>query len=233
MNQEYKCVLSIGIRCFTEIFLKELGLKKFSSPFDGLFLSSVNDIIYLLENKIEKNYLIHTENDEKYKSYNDKWGYRTIHTKLDDINNINISYHNATFPHHNLNEKETFNHFKRCFDRFDIIEKKKIKTLFCLFLHPTYPGYKNVTNNDIDILSGHLQTKYNCHLLVIYFFKTNSNEKYSSLKKTDNCSIYKINNNGHNFKDISTELIDIFENFNIKKEYLLSYKDISEYLNNE
>ena len=27
MNQQYKCVLSIGIRCFTEIFLKELGLK--------------------------------------------------------------------------------------------------------------------------------------------------------------------------------------------------------------
>ena len=28
MNKEYKCVLSIGIRCFTEIFLKELKLKK-------------------------------------------------------------------------------------------------------------------------------------------------------------------------------------------------------------
>ena len=48
MNQQYKCVLSIGIRCFTEIFLKELGFKKFSSPFDGLYLSSINDIIYLL-----------------------------------------------------------------------------------------------------------------------------------------------------------------------------------------
>ena len=62
---------------------------------------------------------------------------------------------------------------------------------------------------------------------------TNSNEKYSLFKKTDNCSIYKINNNSHNFNDINTELIDIFENFNIKKDKLLSYKDISEYLNNE
>ena len=79
MNQQYKCVLSIGIRCFTEIFLKELGFKKFSSPFDGLYLSSVNDIIYLLKNKIEEDNLIHTENDEKYKSYNEKWGYRSIH----------------------------------------------------------------------------------------------------------------------------------------------------------
>ena len=44
-------------------FLKELGFKKFSSPFDGLYLSSINDIIYLLKNKIELNNLIHTENN--------------------------------------------------------------------------------------------------------------------------------------------------------------------------
>ena len=83
MNKEYNCVLSIGIRCFTEIFLKELGFKKFSSPFDGLFLSSINDIIYLLEHKIEEVKLIHTQNDEKYKSYNDKCGFRSFHKKLD------------------------------------------------------------------------------------------------------------------------------------------------------
>ena len=82
MNKEYECVLSLGIRCFTEIFLKELKLKKFSSPFDGLFLSSINDIIYLLEHKIEEDNLIHTQNDEKYKSYNEKWGDRSLHKKL-------------------------------------------------------------------------------------------------------------------------------------------------------
>ena len=64
MDSEYKCVLSLGIRCFTEIFLKELELKKFSSPFDALYLSSINDIIYLLENKIEPKYLIHTQNEK-------------------------------------------------------------------------------------------------------------------------------------------------------------------------
>jgi hypothetical protein len=228
MNEEYKCILSIGIRCFTEIFLKELELKNFSSPFDGLFLSSINDIIYLLEHKIEEVKLIHTQNDEKYKSYNEKWGYRSLHKKLDNYffdkkNYIDSSYHYATFPHHNLKDKKKVDHFKRCFDRFDIIEKNKIKTLFCLFLHPKYPGYKKVTNNDIEILSNYLKNKYNCHLLVIYFFRTNSNEKYSLLKKTDNYSIYKINNNSWNFIDIKYELTSIFKNFNIKNDNLINY----------
>ena len=228
MNQGYKCVVSLGIRCFTEIFLKDLGLKKFSSPFDGLFLSSVNDIIYLLKNKIEEDNLIHTENDEKYKSYNEKWGYRSLHKRLDNSffdkkNYIDSSYHYATFPHHNLNKPNTIKHFKRCFDRFDIIEKKKIKTLFCLFLHPKYPGYKKVTSNDIEILSNYLKTKFNCHLLVIYFLKTNSNEKYSLFKKTEHYSIYNINNNSHNLINVKNELIDILDIFKIQSKNLLTY----------
>jgi len=238
MNQEYKCVLSLGIRCFTEIFLKELGLKKFSSPFDGLFLSSINDIIYLLEHKIEERKLIHTQNNEKYKSYNEKWGYRSLHSKLDnsffDKNNyIDSSYHYATFPHHNLNKPNIIKHFKRCFDRFDIIDKKKIKTLFCLFLHQKYPGYKKVTSNEIEILSNYLKTKYNCHLLAIYFLKTNNNEKYSLFKKTNHYSIYNINNNSHNLINVKNELVDILNIFKIQSKNLLSYKDICEYLNNE
>ncbi len=231
MNQEYKCIMSLGIRCFTEIFLKELELKKFSSPFDGLFLSSINDIIYLLEHKIEEDKLIHTQNNEKYKSYNEKWGYRTLHKNLDntqvDKNNyIDSSYHCATFPHHNLNDKKIVEHFERAFDRFDTIARNKIKTLFCLFLHPKYPGYTNINNNDFETLSNYLKIKYNCHLLVIFFFKTNSKENYSLLKKTDHYSIYKINNNSHNFNSVKNELIEILTIFDIKEENLLSYKEL-------
>ena len=193
MNQQYKCVLSIGIRCFTEIFLKELGFKKFSSPFDGLYLSSINDIIYLLKNKIELNNLIHTENNPKFKLYNQKWGYRSIHKKLDnsfmDINDIDSSYHFATFPHHNLNDTTTISHFKRAFKRFDIIKKNKIPTLFCLFIHPKHSGYVSIKQEDILRLANYLKNNFNCYLLSIYFFKTNTKEPYSLFKKTDNCSL--------------------------------------------
>ena len=61
----YNCIQSIGIRCFTEIYLNELGYKKFSSPFGSLYLNSIEQILYLLENGIESKYLVHTENDKK------------------------------------------------------------------------------------------------------------------------------------------------------------------------
>jgi len=223
MGPEYKCVLSLGIRCFTEIFLKELGFKKFSSPFDGLFLSSINDIIYLLEHKIEDDKLIHTQDDDKYKLYNERWGNRTLHKIFDKDTNIDKAYHNATFPHHNLKEQSTYDHFKKCFNRFDIIEKNKIKTLFCFFIHPTYPGYRSITIADIEKLANYLKIKYNCHLLAIYFFKTNTNENYSLLKNTDNLSIYKINNNSHELIDVKQELIDILNKFKIQSHNLLTY----------
>lgn len=36
--EDFKCVMSIGIRCFTEIFLKKMNLKKFSGPFDAMYI---------------------------------------------------------------------------------------------------------------------------------------------------------------------------------------------------
>ena len=231
MSNKYSCVLSVGIRCFTEIFLKELGFKNFSSPFDGLFLSSIDDVIYLFEHKIEQDKLIHTQDDDRYKLCNERWGNRTLHKIFDKDNNIDSSYHNATFPHHNLKEQSTCNHFKKCFNRLEIIEKDKIRTLFCFFIHPTYPGYNTITIADVEKLSKYLEIKYNCHLLTIYFFKTNTSEKYSLLKKSDNLSIYKINHNSHIFQDVKLELVEVFKSFKINQEDLISYKEINSKLN--
>jgi hypothetical protein len=233
---QYKCILSLGIRCFTEIFLKEMKLKKFSSPFDGLYLSSINDVIYLLEHKIIENDLIHTQDYKKYNSLNNKWGFRSIHLKLDNLimnksNSIEANYHYATFAHHNLKDKNTINHFKRCFNRLEIIENKKIKTLFCLFILKNYNGYVPIDNDQIKKLSIYLYNKYNCHLLVIYFVgknEKNENKKKYSLKiKNEQYSMYEINDNGFEFKNVKNELIEIFNNFNIDQKNLLSYEDIN------
>jgi len=129
-----KCVISLGTRCFTHEYLKLFNFRKFSSPFDSLNLSSVNDIIYLLENKINKTELVYTQDDKRYESYNRKppngWGYRTIHTKMDnsffDPNDyVKTSYATCTFPHHNLKDINVVEHFNKCFNRLDIIKKKK------------------------------------------------------------------------------------------------------------
>jgi hypothetical protein len=228
MDNTYNCVLSLGIRCFTEIFLDKLKFKKFSSPFDGLYLSSINDIIYLLTNKIQICDLIHTKDDAKYQLCNDEFGCRSLHSKLENTimntnKNIDTSYHYATFPHHNLKDSIVLEHFNRCFNRLDIIENNKIKTLMCLFIHPTYPGYVKITHSDIEQLSLFLQKKYKCHLLVIYFFKKDISKPYIILENNPNYTIYNINNSSHIFDNVKNELQEIFDTFNLNEKDLLTY----------
>lgn len=229
----FRCVMSVGIRCFTEIFLNKMGYKRFSSPFDATYLSSISDIIYILKNNINKHHLIYTQDYPKYDTYNKSYGFRTIHTKLDNTlmkpNDTHSKYHYCTFPHHNLKEQDTYEHFERCFHRLRIIEKYKIKTLFCLFIHPHYAGYVHITHNDIHALSTFLTTKFNCHLLVCYFEKTNSKQRYIKNIQTNTYSIFTINNNSHIYEHIQEDINNIMKDYIPNKSTLISYTDIHNY----
>ena len=54
----YKCVIPLGMRCFTEMFIKELKLKKFSMTFDAMFSKDIDSIIEIMENEIEYSVLL-------------------------------------------------------------------------------------------------------------------------------------------------------------------------------
>ena len=226
--KKFKCVISVGIRCHTEIFLKQLGYKKFSGPFDGLYLSSVDDAIYLINNHINYDDLIYTQDDIQFDEYHKQWDFRTIHTKLTNtiINkekNTHNLFHHCTFPHHNLKKIEVQSHFNRCFDRIDIIENKKIKTLFCLFMHPAHDGYVNVSLEDINRLSDFLNKKFNCHLLAIYFKQVKNNNRYFLIENTNKHTIFGINENIWNYEPVKSELKQIFKLINIEIKNLLTY----------
>jgi hypothetical protein len=234
---EFKCVLSVGIRCFTEIFLKKMNYKKFSSPFDGTYLTSVNDIIYLLENKIKTTDLKYTcDYPEIFDILNKQHGYRTIHTKIKSpfVSKSNFhQYHYCAFPHHNLKEKHTIEHFDRCFKRLNIIKHNKIPTLFCLFMHPKYAGYVNVTQKDIVILSKYLKEQFNCHLLVCYFIAGQISSTYMCIKTTSDYSIYIINSDSVDYERIKNPLNTIMNNYIKNKKQLLSYETLMEYSTSE
>lgn len=231
-NNNFKIVMSLGIRCFTEIFLKKLGLKKFSSPFDALYLRNIENIIDLLENKIDYSMLIHSEdlsNNKIINTLNNNHGYRTIYKKFIDyeIKNEYHLYHSATFAHHNLKNIDTQQHFNRCFNRLDIIKNKKIKILFCLFLFPFYgkngySPYIEITDSDILKLHNYLIKNYNCKLLVISF----TNNKFNILKNIDTLTHININNSSINFEDNKYILEKIFNKLNINKNDLLNYNDL-------
>lgn len=100
---EYNAIISIGNRCYTEMYLKQMGYKKFSCPFDAIFSNTIDDIIYLFENKIDYDKLIYTENidDPMIRQLNEKHGLRTIHTQFNNYNenDLSKSYHLAKIYH--------------------------------------------------------------------------------------------------------------------------------------
>ena len=226
----YKCILSVGIRCFTEIYLKNLNLKKFSFVFDGALNTNISDIIYLLENKINEEDLIYTEllNNPIVNNLNTKHGYRTIHKKLNyNENNIEQSYHHALFPHHNLNNFKVKQHFERCFDRLDKIKYHKIKTLFCLFIHVNYDKKLNIPFSDIIKLKEYLTKEFNCKLLVCKFEETSHKYKWNCILNNENIIYFHINNNSHYFKDNKIALNEIIKFMKIDESELISYNDMN------
>lgn len=215
---EFKVVLSLGIRCYTEIILKKINLKKFSSPFDALNMNNLNDIKYLLKNNIEKDNLIHTCDFENLNILNMTYGFRSAHKILNNITVINDNfYHNCLFAHHNMKEEKNIEHFKRCFQRLNIIKIKKIPTLFCFFK----PSKILINFKISEILE--LIKDYNSKLLYLEIKKSN-NIKYKILSSGENYfHILFFTNNYLNEKSIKL-FEEIFINlFKIKQKDLIQY----------
>lgn len=231
IEDNYKCVISIGIRCHTEIFLKKLGLKQFSCVFDAMYNTNVINIINILENKFKyhDNIFIYTENIDNslIKTLNNKHGCRTIHKFINyNKNNLVYSYHNALLPHHNLNNNEVKEHFNRCFNRLDKIQNYKIKTLFCLFIHPEYSGDSDISIEDINILKNYLLEHFNCNLLVCKFKKNTQNYEWNIIVNKNNLVYIHINNSSHIFEHNEKVLNEIFNYLKIEKSKLISYNEM-------
>tara|TARA_X000000368_G_scaffold417331_1_gene413413 strand:- start:820 stop:1524 length:705 start_codon:yes stop_codon:yes gene_type:complete len=229
-NSNFKVILSVGNRCYTEIYLKGLGLKKFSSPFGSVYLKNVDNIIHLFKNKINYNNMIHTQDltDKCIINLNNKHGFRSIYKDFMDpvIENGEHLYHGATFAHHNLKDDSNKKHFDRCFQRIDIIKKHNIKTLFCMFLFPFYGSkyspHVNVSTEDIYKLRDYLIHKFNCKLLVINF----SNKPYKIIENTESLMHVNVYSQSTNFQINKEILQHIFKENNVSPEYLLSYQQI-------
>lgn len=227
----YNCILSVGIRCFTEIFLKEIGYKKFSGPFDGMYCQTIEPIIDFLSNGINENDLIYSEEEINMNILNIKHGNRTIHKKYNfNKENPEESYHNALFPHHNLKKEDIKQHFHRCFERLKIIEKKQIRTLFCLFFHPRYGNDKEISIDDIKKIEKYLTNKYNCKLLVCNFCYLNDEYEWKIISNNDSLINIHVNNNSHIFTMQKKNLNEIFAHIGIDNDKLISYENINKFI---
>lgn len=239
LNNDFKCVLSIGQRCITEIILKELNIKKFSGPFDAMFNSSILNIVDLLENGIIESDLIYSEcikDNEEIESLHKVHGYRTINKKYDNIayDDILQLWHSAFLPHHNLKKEDDRLHFDRCFKRVNKIKKFKIKTLFCLFNHRTYSNDGVINNNDIETLKHYLINNFNCHLLICEFYDSDVPYVWNIEKQNEFMTHIHINTSEPFTNDDIIQTIDvniikeILELFKIKTDELITYNEIEQ-----
>ena len=230
-ENRYQCIMSVGIRCFTEIFLKNLNLKKFSGPFDGMFNTSLDAVVNILKNGIQEEDLIYSENitNDEISLLNKKHGFRTMHKNINySENDITSSYHLAFLPHHNLNNNETKKHFKRCFERIEKIKLHKIQTLFCLFIHPQYGGDKDIPYNEIVLLKNYLVENFQCDLLVCKFEeKYGCNYSWKTILNNENIIYIHINNNSHLYGSNEIVLKEIFSSLAVIEKNLLTYEEIN------
>ena len=176
MNFAPRILYSIGIRCYTEIILKRLNLRKMSSIFGSMNMKNSDNLIESIKNPdvlFNESNLVFTRNIKSMEEENKIHGFRTLHRKFDDIN----GYHTSTFAHHDLSQESVKNHFKRGIVRLHKIKKHNIPILFIQISHES--EYNNSKQNDNLFKSFKESGFTNYSLIQIYLHESSSNNLFS------------------------------------------------------
>ena len=192
---EVNVLYSIGIRCYTEMILKRLGLVRFSSVFGSMNTRSYDNIIQCLDTHckilFDEENLIYTKNIPSMDELNTIHGFRTLHKIFDDVNN----YHSATIAHHDLSNEEHKKHFTRALQRLEYIKEKNIPILF---VHISISTDYDNTNENPELIES-IRRFGISNMKVLSILKTTSISEPERVHISDFQIIYKIPTYG--FKD--------------------------------
>lgn len=158
MNIKYVC--SLGSLCQSSQILKNNKLKKCSYPFDWIF-SNCDIIIHCIENNfdifLDKSYYISISKNQCGHSY----------------------YNNKMFNHYNpLNNKNDYNYYIRCVNRFKQLLKYEEHKLFIMIFVNMDNINENLNNLIINFNNKFSKYTKNYTLLVIYHIKNKKNNHY-------------------------------------------------------
>lgn len=226
LNNEYKIIYSLGVRCTAELALKILGFKKFSSLFGSLNIRNFKNIIECLDSDLDilinENNIISSSDIESMKDcqYN-----RTLHKLFDDITN----WDSATFAHHDIiKNKNDMEHFLRGINRFNKIKNNNISTLFINVSQSR--EYDNTLETD-DLVNCLIKNGWNnFHILFIYFNELDDHS-INIICQDSYKTIFVINDNSvqNNEDRASCYIKHILEN-NYNLTNLLSIEEIDKLL---
>lgn len=154
--KEINYICSLGDRCCSAYWIKQMKLKKCSYPFDWIF-SNIDMIIDCINNNfnIFLNRKLHLPGKDEYSSnhkiYIGPW-------KNADI-----------FNHHNILNDTHYNYFVRCVDRFKkLLEKDNNKLFIISFINKKNNISCELKNKIMKLYDILLKNTNNFDLLVVY-----------------------------------------------------------------
>ena len=175
---EIKYVASLGTLCHTANFLKTIGFKLESYPFDWIF-SNQNTVIDCIE--------------DDFKKFLDK----TYYIDISKTKCGHSLYDKRLFNHRNpLMSEQDYEYYMRCCDRFKhLLQQEEHKLFIIMFINMTKID-ENIKNNIIDFNNKLSKYTNNYTLLVIFNLS----------KKPTNDAIFTYNENIH-FLELHTTTI--------------------------
>ena len=198
---EIKVVYSLGVRCYTEIILKRLGLIKFSSLFGSINIRNYENLIKCFDSDFkilfDESNLIYSKDIISMYEDNKIHGFRTLHKLFDNIN----EYHTATIAHHDLSCIEHKQHFLRAINRLNYIKNQNIPILF-INISMEYDN----AHYDSTLIDSIIKNGFN-NMKILSIYKTNTISEIELVHTSEFMIIYKIPT--HGYDDIKDDIIII------------------------
>lgn len=219
----FNYVVSLGCACNTSLYLKELGLKLFSLPYDWIF-SNLDMIQHTIEDDFKSFLNLEMIDSKKPKQAGHNY------------------YHKRLFNHHNPKDDQSdYHYYQRCISRFKSLLSSKDNKLF---IHTVYQEPEKHHRHFLEFNSDFKKVnfevadaiKFNCFLskltdnytfLVIIQNPNQSKPQVRKIFHENNLMVYVVDCLGVSSGELLTNHVDNLNYKNIITQFDYDLKQIS------
>lgn len=181
VNNNQTTYISLGSYCLTSMLLKENNMKNESYPFDWI-VSCIENINHILNDNFKEYMNINNYLTIKNKTKNNYYFKNTLNMFPDILYDI---------QHHNLLNKQDYDYFNRCIQRFKTLNERFHKKVF-IMIQPLYLTNKQIDYNMINNLFSYLKRHFSNMKLIIFNILKKHNKVFKSTILEENLLIVEL-----------------------------------------